>query len=98
METVSMPKADWVMIKESLKQLKRQVKSINYSSEHFFNADEFVKLMCVTHETAELWRKEGKIGFSQEGEEIYYRMSDIERFLDENYKPPFARPMPSRSS
>ena len=93
-----MPKADWIMIRDSLKQIKEQVKTINYPSEHFFNADEFVKLMCVNHKTAELWRREGKIGFSQEGEEIYYRMSDIERFLEENYKPPFARSLPERSS
>lgn len=97
METVSMSKADWVMVKDSLKELKEQLKNITSPSEHFFNTDEFIKLMGVSKETAKLWRMEGKIGFSQEGEQIYYRMSDIERFLEENYKPPFARPAPSKS-
>ncbi len=40
--------------------------------------------------TAATWRNEGKIGFSQEGKKIYYRMSDIEAFLERFHKKPFA--------
>lgn len=55
----------------------------------FLDNQEFIQLMNISKRTAQSWRDEGKIAFSQIGGKIYYRMSDIQTLLDENYKPTY---------
>ena len=50
---------------------------------------EFVKLMSISKRTAQNWRDSGLIGFSQIGSKIYYRMQDVEAFLDSNHQSSF---------
>jgi hypothetical protein len=47
---------------------------------------DFINLFKISHKTAQLWRDERTISFSQIGNKIYYRMSDIQKFLDKYYK------------
>lgn len=89
MEAVILSKSDLAAIKDSLQQIKDHLKNVTSPAEHFLNTDEFVKLMSVSPRTAQVWRDEGLIGFSQQGKKIYYRMSDIEAFLKQNYQAPF---------
>ena len=77
-------------IQQELKEIKTQLYNITSPSEHFIDNKAFVKLMGVSFRTAQAWRDEGKIGFSQEGKKIYYRMSDIDAFLKNYHKYPFA--------
>lgn len=49
------------------------------------NNQEFMKLMDVSKRTAQQWRDNNIIGFSQIGNKIYYRLSDILVLLKENY-------------
>jgi len=51
----------------------------------FFTNDEFMDLMSISVRTAQLWRDQGLISYSQISGKIYYRMSDIQKLLDENY-------------
>ena len=51
----------------------------------FFSNDEFMDLMRISVRTAQLWRDQGLISYSQISGKIYYRMSDIQQLLDENY-------------
>lgn len=51
----------------------------------FFNNDEFMELMSISVRTAQLWRDQELISYSQISGKIYYRMSDIKKLLDENY-------------
>ena len=91
METVLISKSNYEAIKKSLDEIKENVNKITSPSEHFIGTEEFVKLMNVSYRTAQVWRDEGKIGFSQHGKKIYYRMSDIDRFLDAHYRKPFSK-------
>lgn len=88
MEAVILSKSDLAEIRKSLQEIKDHMKSVTSPAEHFINTDEFVKLMNVSHRTAQIWRDEGKIGYSQKGKKIYYRMSDIDGFLKHNYQAP----------
>lgn len=54
------------------------------------NAD-FIQLMKISKRTAQAWRDEGKISFSQVGGKIYYKMSDVNGLLDKNHKPAFKK-------
>jgi len=51
----------------------------------FFTNDEFMNLMSISVRTAQLWRDQGLISYSQISGKIYYRMSDIQKLLDDNY-------------
>lgn len=52
---------------------------------------DFVKMMKISKRTAQTWRDEGKIAFSQVGGKIYYNRSDIQKFLSKNHNPSFKR-------
>ena len=90
MNTVTLSKEDFEKIKKELVAIKTQVKKITVPNEAFIDNKQFTKLMDVSFRTAHAWRKEGKIGYSQEGKKIYYRLSDIGKFLDDYYQKPFA--------
>ena len=51
----------------------------------FFSNEEFMNLMSISVRTAQLWRDQELISYSQISGKIYYRMSDIQKLLDENY-------------
>ena len=50
---------------------------------------EFLLLMKISKRTAQTWRDEGKISFSQVGNKIYYKLSDVEKLLTEHYNKSF---------
>jgi len=90
MEAVVLPKQNYEEIQKALEEIKERVNNLSSPAEHFIDNKEFTRLMGVSSRTAQTWRNEGKIGFSQEGKKIYYRMSDIEKFLNDRYRKPFA--------
>ena len=59
------------------------------SKETFLDNQEFIQLMHISKRTAQTWRDEGKISFSQIGSKIYYKMKDVEVLLDKNYNKAF---------
>ena len=67
-------------------EIKGNSKSIN---DDFVDNVDFIKLMNISKRTAQSWRDEGKISFSQVAGKIYYKMSDIQDLLNHNYNPAF---------
>ena len=51
----------------------------------FFDNHEFMLLMNTSKRTAQEWRNKKIIEFSQVGNKIYYRLSDIKKLLDVNF-------------
>jgi len=47
----------------------------------FFDNQEFMLLMNISKRTAQEWRNKKIIEFSQVGNKIYYRLSDIKKLL-----------------
>jgi len=60
-------------------------------SERFVDNQEFIMLMKISKRTAQAWRDEGKISFSQVGTKIYYKLSDVEELLKNHYRKSFAK-------
>ena len=52
-----------------------------------YDNQEFMKLMNISKRTAQQWRDNKTIGFSQVGNKIYYKLKDILQLLEENYNP-----------
>jgi phage pi2 protein 07 len=57
--------------------------------ETFLDNQEFLLHMKISKRTAQTWRDEGKISFSQVGNKIYYKLSDVEKLLNEHYNKSF---------
>lgn len=52
----------------------------------FLDNSEFIRLMNISKRTAQHWRDQGYIAYSQINSKIYYRMSDVQNLLNSNYK------------
>ena len=90
MEAIVISKEHFNELKSELKEIKDYMKMIVLPNESFVDNNEFITLMKVSVRTAQLWRDQGKIGYSQEGKKIYYKLSDIEKFLNHHHHIPFA--------
>lgn len=55
------------------------------ASEKFVDNSEFLFLMKISKRTAQTWRDQGKISFTQIGNKIYYLMADVEVLMKEHY-------------
>lgn len=56
----------------------------------FLDNQEFIQLMNISKRTAQTWRDQGIVSFSQIGSKIYYKMEDVEKLLNKNYKTAFS--------
>jgi hypothetical protein len=84
--SITQKEADKIYVKiVSLEvSIKKQQQYIN-SEDLFFDNQEFMQLMNISLRTAQQWRNNKIISFSQIGSKIYYRLADIQKLLDENY-------------
>lgn len=65
-------------IEDILKQKQKEPEDI------FLDNQEFLQLMNISKRTAQAWRNENIITYSQVGNKIYYCMSDIHILLTQN--------------
>ncbi len=71
---------------KQLEELTNVIKESNIKmNDPFVSNPTFLKLMDISPRTAQIWRDEEKIGYSQISGKIYYRKSDIEKLLNDNY-------------
>jgi hypothetical protein len=59
--------------------------------ESFLDNQQFLQLMKVSKRTAQSWRDEGIISFSQVGSKIYYQMSDVQKLLEAHKRKAFKK-------
>jgi hypothetical protein len=62
---------------------------VDPKKETFLDNQEFLLLLKISKRTAQTWRDEGKISFSQVGNKIYYKLSDVEKLMQEHYNKSF---------
>lgn len=88
-----------ILTKDQYQDILAKIEAINTSisqnhkepKDSFLDNQEFLQLMNISKRTAQTWRDEGIVAFSQVGGKIYYRMSDIQVMLDKNHKPAFRK-------
>jgi len=91
MEAVLLTKSKVEKIKKTLAEYDNPLVTLTLPFEPFLDNKAFFTLMGISKRTAKIWRDAGKIGYSQNGNDIYYRMSDIYKFLDDHHHQPFHR-------
>lgn len=78
---VLMAKVDWLIA---------NYKSVNSSdSNNLICNDEFVTKLKISKRTAQRLRNEGTITFIKSGRKIYYRSTDVERYLTKHLNKSF---------
>ena len=53
----------------------------------FIDNDEFQRLFKISPGTAANWRDKGLIAYSQMNNKIVYKIEDINKMLEDNYRP-----------
>jgi len=67
-------------------QIHQRVEKLSVSPhEAFIDNSEFIQIMKISKRTAQTWRDEKRVAFSQVGAKIYYRLSDVSHLLSKNY-------------
>lgn len=92
MEVVILTKDQFGSLSNSIEEIKRVIlKDSKKPTEIYLDNQEFLLLMKISKRTAQTWRDEGKISFSQVGNKIYYKMTDVEELLEKHYNKAFKR-------
>ena len=60
-------------------------------SETWLDNQEFMQLLKISKRTAQHYRDSGLISFSQVGNKIYYKLSDVEELLKNHYNKAFKK-------
>lgn len=56
-------------------------------SERWLDNYDVCRLLHISKRTLQHYRDSGTIPFTQHGNKIYYKATDIEKFLEDNYRP-----------
>jgi len=90
MEAIIFTKDQFTELMGKLENIQNQLnKKSDAKKETFLDNQEFLLLLKISKRTAQTWRDEGKISFSQVGNKIYYKLSDVEKLMQENYNKSF---------
>ena len=86
MEAIILTKEQYTDLLTRLDAINKRLNENDKNPKEAFvdNAD-FLQLMKISKRTAQNWRDEGKISFSQIGGKIYYKLSDVESLLQKHY-------------
>ena len=97
MEEIILSKEQYQELSKRLDVIVSNLSLMGPNPEQFVDNDKFVQLMNISKRTAQNWRDEGKIAFSQIGGKIYYRYGDIEELLKQHYNRAFAPDFKTKS-
>lgn len=92
MEAIILSKEQFNALAASIEEIKTKLDKQNKNPEEIFiDNQEFLLMMKISKRTAQTWRDEGKISFSQVGNKIYYKLSDVEELLQKHYVKSFKK-------
>jgi len=84
---------------EAFNQIVAKIEALNNKleakekepKEKWLDNQELMVLLKISKRTAQTYRDSGLISFSQVGNKIYYRLSDIELLLNKHYNKAFKK-------
>ncbi len=83
MEVITVQSEVWKNLKEQIEviQQKNEEQIRNQWENEWIDNDTLLKRLGISRKTAQAYRDNGLISFSQVGNKIYYRNGDVEEFL-----------------
>lgn len=97
MEAVILSKDQYQELSNRLDEIVKRLSEKSADPDQFVDNVDFLQLMKISKRTAQTWRDEGRIAFSQIGGKIYYRLEDIEVLLKNHYNRAFAPDFKNKS-
>ena len=92
MEVIIFSKEQYDSLLSKIDQIYHKINTKSLQNQEvYLDNEEFIKMLKISRRTAQTWRDEGKISFSQVGNKIYYKLSDIEKTMDEYYNKSFSK-------
>ena len=91
MDVITIESGAFMQIMNKLKSLEEKFielkdKAENPLKERWLDNQEIILLLKISKRTLQMYRDENLIPYSQIGNKIYYKASDVEKFLKNNYK------------
>jgi hypothetical protein len=88
MEAIIIPKDQFLELLSKVDLIHTRVEQISAKpQESFLDNAEFIRLMKISKRTAQTWRDEKVISYSQVGAKLYYKLSDVENLLRQTLRP-----------
>lgn len=86
MEAIILSKEQFNGLTSAIEEIKLKLDAgSQHPKESFMDNATFMALMKISKRTAQMWRDEGKISFSQIGNKIYYKREDVEALINKHY-------------
>ena len=90
MEVITIESDAFAEIIKMLKGLNDKFNKLEFDakyplSEKWLDNQEVIQLLNVSKRTLQMYRDENMIAFSQVGNKMYYKTTDVEQFLKNNY-------------
>lgn len=86
-ESLKIVDRNYEKIEKKLSELIKKLDNrLVQESIQFLDNTQFMQLMGISIKTAQTWRDNGVVSFSQIGSKIYYKVADIKELLDNNYR------------
>ncbi len=90
MEVITIESDAFAEIVEMFKGLNNKFNKLESDAiyplkEKWLDNQEVMQLLNVSKRTVQMYRDENMIAFSQVGNKMYYKTSDVEQFLQNNY-------------
>lgn len=97
MDAIILTREHYDFILKELNEIKDKLDNRSTETEDgFIDSQQFLRKMGVSKRTAQKWRDEGVIAFSQIGNKIYYKTTDVEELLKDYHRSPFRKPFRTR--
>lgn len=90
MEIIAVESEAFKEIQKRLKAIEDKITSIDPNSSknpEYLDNSEVLRMLKISSRCLQTWRDEGKIPFTRISRKIYYRATDIEKLLSNNYNP-----------
>lgn len=86
MEAIILSKEQYNTMLAAIEEIKAKLTKKIAEEEDIIDNQQFLLKMKISKRTAQTWRDEGKIPFSQVGNKIYYKLEDIKILLKKHYR------------
>ena len=86
MKSIILSNEQFNSLQQSIETIKATIADTKKSAaEKYIVNQEFIILMKISKRTAQTWRLNGTIAYSQIGNKVYYRLADVEALLQKHY-------------
>jgi hypothetical protein len=90
MNAVILSNEQFAKLEKAIEEIRTRLLAMIPRQEIIDN-QEFIQLLKISKTTAQVWRDCGRIGYSQVGGKVYYKISDVEALFNANYVKPIKK-------